>query len=100
MIRLTAKAEKDAQDAALRVLANNRLDWRYTSEQAKAKHGLWTASHHTALCGTRVPYSAYWRGTGSQAEYERAASLPECKRCLAVFGYLTSGTPVVKAAVR
>lgn len=38
----------------------------------------------TAVCGI-APYLAgswYWRGTGSQVEYETAESLPDCKLCL------------------
>lgn len=32
------------------------------------------------LCG-RIESDAWWYGTGSQDEYDRAASLPTCKRC-------------------
>ena len=39
---------------------------------------------HPALCGTSprlIDPGAYWRGTGSRGEYERAAELPVCRRC-------------------
>lgn len=35
-----------------------------------------------AACGWSGVHE-YWRGTGSQAEYDKAADLPECRRCLA-----------------
>jgi len=35
------------------------------------------------LCGLWEWYVHSWLGTGSQAEYERAASLPVCKNCQA-----------------
>lgn len=35
-----------------------------------------------ALCGLApLPWDGGWYGTGSQAEYDRADSLPTCKRC-------------------
>lgn len=34
-----------------------------------------------ALCGLWA-WKVYWRGTGSQDEYDRAAALPICKSCL------------------
>jgi hypothetical protein len=36
-----------------------------------------------SLCGISVWLSENWLGTGSQREYEHAASLPLCKRCVA-----------------
>jgi len=36
----------------------------------------------TALCGLCPEYFETWRGTGSQAETEHAASLPVCRYCL------------------
>jgi hypothetical protein len=35
-----------------------------------------------SLCGVVVWPSEGWLGTGSQREYEHAASLPLCKRCV------------------
>lgn len=43
------------------------------------------SGNHMALCGTSPGLIAgvgrYWRGTGSQGEYEHAADLPLCVRC-------------------
>jgi hypothetical protein len=36
-----------------------------------------------AACGTSASAS-YWRGTGSQDEYEHLASIPRCTRCISV----------------
>lgn len=69
--------------------SQDRLEWRYTSDRAKVKHGLWTAGHHTALCGTGVTLSHFWKGTGSQEEYEHVEALPKCKRCVKTFDALT-----------
>jgi len=35
----------------------------------------------TVLCGLWAWHASWWRGTGSQDEYERAAALPVCKNC-------------------
>jgi hypothetical protein len=35
----------------------------------------------TAACGI-AESATYWRGTGSQEEYERLASIPRCTRCI------------------
>lgn len=64
--------------------------WRYvpTGEEL---HALRTADNlcgHSSVaeCG-RAQWTCWaWHGTGSQNEYERAASLPKCPRCLAVIG--------------
>lgn len=37
--------------------------------------------HPAAVCGLSGPRSWWWRGTGSQDEYERAEALPTCKTC-------------------
>lgn len=39
-------------------------------------------THGTALCGTGPEWFEAWRGTGTQAEHETAASLPLCKYCM------------------
>ena len=36
----------------------------------------------TVLCPRMWPWPDGWLGTGSQAEYEKAAALPTCKECL------------------
>lgn len=40
------------------------------------------ASHGQPLCPADPAWA--WRGTGSQEEYEHAATLPLCKRCAAM----------------
>lgn len=60
-----------------------------TVEERRYRHG--TVAHivrpnvldHAvlvSLCGIAAR-EHWWYGTGSQGEYERAASLPLCKRC-------------------
>lgn len=58
---------------------------RYLTESASVAHVLdaWQPDRAAALCG-RTPtwYEPHgWRGSGSHAERERAASLPLCKQC-------------------
>ncbi len=57
------------------------LPWRYL-EHGDVLHALNSASGRVALCG-RMPtwFRGDWYGTGSQREYERAASLPYCRQC-------------------
>lgn len=58
------------------------FEWRYI-EFGHVKHALRRSSDRAALCGTGPHWCAPdWYGTGSQAEYERVAELPECRRCL------------------
>lgn len=58
------------------------LEWRYLPTGNRA-HALQRAGDMTALCGTAPTwFPGSWYGTGSQGEYERAAALPRCKRCL------------------
>lgn len=40
----------------------------------------WEYPYPAALCGWSGP-KTYWRGTGSQEEYDTADSLPLCRRC-------------------
>lgn len=42
------------------------------------------------LCGIRNSLGRTWLGTGGQEEYEKAASLPVCKRCEAAAEGVTS----------
>lgn len=55
--------------------------WRYIGPKGKVRHKLSHPSDPTtyayALCGQRAIY-----GTGTQAEYERLASLPKCLTCM------------------
>lgn len=55
-------------------------EWRYTRD-GRVKHALRHSTDALSLCGVGPWVSSEWRGTGSQAEYERRAMLPECRRC-------------------
>lgn len=44
-------------------------------------HGHSPGSKGPALCGIAPGVSDAWLGTGTQAERERAASLPACRMC-------------------
>lgn len=55
----------------------------------RVAHAVWP-NHSTAACGRYADVDD-WRGSGTQDEYERAASLPPCRRCLAELG---KGMPV------
>jgi len=61
---------------------------RYTPG-GKVAHLIWgpdwsrqEATYPHAACGWSGQ-TTYWRGTGNQDEYDRAAELPVCRRCLA-----------------
>jgi hypothetical protein len=63
-------------------------EWRYIpSRHASVVHALGGPMSPVAFCGVEVAPSSEWRGTGSQAEYERAATLPRCSRCLALINH-------------
>jgi hypothetical protein len=54
---------------------------RYSTPKATVAHAAAVyRPDATARCGYR-PHLAGWYGTGSQEEYEKAASLPLCKLC-------------------
>lgn len=55
-------------------------EYRYSSG-GRVKHALDSPSETSAWCGFEVFRSSDWHGTGSQVEYEVAASLPMCKNC-------------------
>lgn len=58
-------------------------EWRYVAGGTVA-HALRRVGDASAMCGvTRLPASS-WHGTGSQDEYETAAALPGCEKCLAM----------------
>lgn len=42
-----------------------------------------------AECGTSSDY--YWYGTGTQDEYDKAAALPRCQKCLPKVGASETG---------
>lgn len=54
----------------------------YTSAAARVAHLKpdWRGGD-AVLCPAESQLFVGWLGTGSQAEYERAAALPTCKRC-------------------
>jgi len=56
--------------------------WRYLPRGDRL-HALVNSRACAALCGLGVWDSWSWRGTGTQAEYERAALLPRCSKCVA-----------------
>lgn len=59
------------------------VEWNYMPD-GKVLHALGHNAHghaSEAKCGV---WSPAWYGTGSQDEYERAATSPPCKRCLRV----------------
>lgn len=62
-------------------------EWRYLLN-GKVSHGLSDPHSALARCGVGPWVSAAygWLGTGSQLEYEVAAALPKCQRCVT---YLT-----------
>lgn len=65
------------------------LVWRYLAG-GTVRHGLTCGSHGRAdfsVCGLSAHLPGghdAWRGTGTQQEYERAAALPKCKRCMQI----------------
>jgi hypothetical protein len=61
------------------------FEWRYLPG-GTVVHALPSANDPLALCGADVWDASNWRGTGSQAEYEQAAVLPQCRRCLRKVG--------------
>jgi hypothetical protein len=63
------------------------VEWRYLPQRATAhclRHSYDEGLGGPALCGARPFWSGDWRGTGSQNEYEQAARLPRCKRCVSI----------------
>ncbi len=61
---------------------SNEEEYRYVA-RGKYKHsfGFQVPSDYSAArCGT-TPKGYSWLGTGSQAEREKLARLPECSRC-------------------
>ncbi len=60
--------------------------WRYlpapSGRRPTVKHALAAVDHVVAACGVAERMRHGWFGTGSQAEYDIAQSLPECRNCL------------------
>lgn len=75
-------------DEGMRAVVDRVLDearrtnwhWRYLVT-GKVAHALRPPIAGAAACGVDG-WSTEWLGTGSQDEYERAATLPRCLRCL------------------
>ena len=64
--------------------------WRYLGKRSVAVHGFQQVVTVMALCGVAPSLfgsSADWLGSGSQAEYDKAASLSLCQNCLRMIGY-------------
>ena len=58
--------------------------WGYLNDRAKVRH-VRVKGLNTAVCGTSPGWwSGDWRGTGTQAEYERCALLKSCGNCVKV----------------
>lgn len=65
-------------------------EWLYLKNGKVAHaHSTFTVSRFIAECGAGA--WATWYGTGSQDEYEQAASLPQCRRCLPKVGASDKG---------
>jgi hypothetical protein len=60
------------------------MNWRYTP-QGGQRHAV-SLGMAVAECGRTVLPASAWRGAGSQEEYERVATLPDCRRCVARVG--------------
>lgn len=55
--------------------------WRYLLG-GRVLHEIGSAYARISYCGVTVMNFSDWRGTGSQAEYDKAATLPKCGNCL------------------
>ncbi len=64
--------------------------WLYLNKHATRVHYIETDQTINAACGAHPsgmwPRHTDWRGTGSQTEYDTAATLPRCKVCLKQLG--------------
>lgn len=65
----------------LRRVPTDGVEWRYLPS-GRVKHALRRPSNVGAECGLYTLPASAWLGTGSQAEYERVAVLPECQSCV------------------
>lgn len=59
---------------------HDHFEWRYTFN-GRVRHALRKSADHIAICGAAPSLFYDWYGTGSQEEYERVESLPDCARC-------------------
>ena len=67
--------------AALIARLRDRYEWRFTVG-GTVVHALVRSGDNRALCGVNRWPARFWLGTGSQGEYETAARLPECGKCV------------------
>lgn len=80
-----------------------QIKWRYLPQvhrNREVRHAFvdWgeVTARTPALCGVLPSFLGDWYGTGTQAEYERAASLRTCEHCrrrLVRLGYEDPGAP-------
>lgn len=71
-------------------LSVHDIQWSYMSRGEVAHGRGFTESFgraNSARCGISPAWFDYrgWLGAGTQAEYERAAALPRCKRCINLY---------------
>lgn len=81
----SAEALRGAVDRALAEADRTGWHWRYLPNGKRA-HVLRLNSMSggldvVAACGIGA-WPSDWLGTGSQTEYEQAATLPRCRRCI------------------
>lgn len=79
------------------------IEWRYLPQRNRRRevrhaildfYGHGVTSGTPAICGVVPAFLGDWYGTGTQAEYERASTLPVCGHCrhrLARLGYEDPG---------
>ncbi len=83
-----AEAElRDDFDGHLSSLRSREsVTWRYLP-RGRVRHAVGfcstrvTGHDRFAMCGLEPWVDTTWLGTGSQAEYDRVAAMPECRRC-------------------
>jgi len=58
------------------------LEWRYTTTGSKRHLVNVFFRSASTVCGIQAWTFDYWLGAGSQEEYEKVASLPNCRSCV------------------
>lgn len=84
-------------DAAMQVAIDNALaearrtgwHWRYLANGNKCHALKFIYSNADAACGVGG-WPSEWLGTGSQVEYEKAATMTRCRRCARIIGVATT----------
>lgn len=59
--------------------------WRYTPRGQVRHYTATSGGFRASACALISDNPKYWRGTGTQEEYERLTSLPKCLNCEAIF---------------